>query len=132
MCLPNQLHKAWFFVKCKCSNSCSVPCDGLAMWRDVCHVSVLRLFCSILKIIGWLLKANLFQSIKICLNATIVHIFDEANESLHFIILTLHNGKVLLHYNLIELIDILLIWINMPKKKMYENWEQYLDWIRNT
>lgn len=30
--------------------------------RDVCHISVLRLFCSILIIIGWLLKANPFQS----------------------------------------------------------------------
>ena len=71
--------------------------------RDVCHISVLRLFCSILKIIGWLLKANLFQSIKICLNTTIVHIFDEqksifsleAKESLHFIILAIHIGKVI-------------------------------------
>ena len=33
--------------------------------RDLCHVSVLRIFCSILKIIGWLLKANLFQSMLI-------------------------------------------------------------------
>ena len=30
--------------------------------RDLCHVSVLRLFCSTLKIIGWLSKVNLFQS----------------------------------------------------------------------
>ena len=78
ICLPNQLHTAWFFVKCKCPNSYSVhfldfnSCDS--WWRQFqiissCKMKVgeripLRLQNSFLKLPQNLFNGNISILIK--------------------------------------------------------------------